>query len=142
MPYLLPLKIASCTIIANLYATGVLSIHLRGGSPFKEEPGLILRIYGEAGEIQVTASGAFLQVGYPDMKIKLHSHATDEVEEVKWETSSTDESLPTPARNVARMYEAYANGESIPNFEAALKRHRLLEAVYKSSEASTSTSYT
>lgn len=43
-----------------------LSMSMRGGEPFKGEPGLDWRIYGDEGEIRVTAGGVFLQIGYPE----------------------------------------------------------------------------
>lgn len=116
---------------------------MRGGSPFKGEPGLIWRVYGDKGEISVTASGPFLQVGYPDMMVKIHDHGSGETEEINWVGTSeaAGQELPMPARNVGRMYEAYAGGKSFPAFDVALTRHKLLEAVYKSSDSHASTSY-
>lgn len=116
---------------------------MRGGSPFKGEPGLTWRIYGDKGEILVTASGPFLQVGYPDMVIKLHDHGSDAVEDINWVGTggNVGQELPMPARNVAQMYDAYAEGKSFPAFDVALTRHKLLDAVYKSSDSHASTSY-
>lgn len=38
---------------------------LRGGKPFKDTPGLEWRIYGETGEIRVTAGGHYFKSGTP-----------------------------------------------------------------------------
>lgn len=116
----------------------VLSIHQRGGEAFKGEPGLIWRIYGEKGELQITAAGSFLQIGYPDMRILLHDHASGEVEQVDWQTKQGAEwkDLPMPAQNVARLYEAYAEGktDAYPEWDVALTRHKMLDELYRSSD--------
>jgi hypothetical protein len=44
---------------------------LRGGLMPKNAPGLDWRIYGETGEIRITATGPFLQVGYEDLTIEV-----------------------------------------------------------------------
>ena len=114
----------------------VLSVHQRGGSPFKGEPGLRWRIYGESGEIEVTSGGSFLQVGYPDMTIKLHDHKTDEIQTVDWATNDEWDQLPLPAKNIARLYEAFAEGDqtNYADWEQAVGRHKLLEKMEESSK--------
>ena len=84
----------------------------RGGPSFKAEPGLRWSIYGGKGEIEITTAGCFLQIGYNDMKIKLHDHQVDTVQTIDWAVNGSDEfeSLPLSVRNVARLYEAYADG--------------------------------
>lgn len=121
----------------------VLSVHQRGGAPFKGESGLLWRIYCEKGEIQVTAGGSFLQVGYPDMKIQVHDHEKDTAEEVSFEGQGVDvpKDLPLPAQNVARMYEVYAAGGKVPSFDDALFRHRTLASIEESSSKKAVVSY-
>ena len=96
----------------HLQGGAVLSVRQRGGPSFKAEPGLRWSIYGEKGEIEITSAGCFLQIGYNDMKIKLHDHQVDTVQTIDWAVDGSDEfeSLPLSARNVARLYEAYVDG--------------------------------
>lgn len=106
-------------------STGIpLSATLRGGPPFKGTPGMEWQIYGEKGEIRITASGPFLQIGYPDMKVEVQ--VGEEVEEVAVEGDVFDD-LGLPARNVARVYEALARGVNTCSWEDAVERHALLE---------------
>jgi len=122
----------------TLQSGAVLSIHQRGGTPFKDTPGLLWRIYGQTGEIQVTAAGSFLQVGYPGMEIRVYDFTSDSVEVVEWSVDEAAKNLPGPAQNVARLYEAFADGrtQDYADWGEALKRHKLLDELYKSSEES------
>ncbi len=112
------------------------SINLRGGKAFKRTPGQDWRIYGEKGEIRLTASGPFLQVGYPDIAIAVHDLASDEVEQIDIGKDPFDD-FNLPVRNVARVYEAIASGDSsiLCDFEEAVERHRLIDTLYKSNSA-------
>ncbi|MCJ1463633.1 hypothetical protein MMC07_002241 [Pseudocyphellaria aurata] len=111
-----------------------LSASFRSGQPFKDDPGLVWNINGLAGEIKVQGSGPALQARDDDVKIWLHNFATDEVDEVKWESPFPE--LPGAARNVASLYEAFARGDEggFPSFEDAVLRHRQIEELYASSE--------
>jgi len=108
-----------------------ISLSLRGGTPFKGQPGLDWRIAGSTGELRITAGGPFLQIGFPDMKIELHEHASDEVREVKWKEEF--EALGLPARNVAGVYKELRAGRNNCSFEDAVERHRLIKEVYADS---------
>jgi predicted dehydrogenase len=111
-------------------STGIpLSFSLRGGKAFKGTPGLEWRIYGERGEIKITASGPFLQIGYPDMKIEVHDFEKDTVEEVTIPTDELD-GFGIPARNVARVYKGFVEGKINCTFEDAVERHRLIDEMY------------
>ena len=125
-------------IVLQGYLRGgaVLSVHQRGGSPFKGTPGLVWRIYGEIGEIEVTASGCFLRIGYPRMTLKLHDHKANTVEDIDWAVNDGFEEFPLQAQNVARLYEAFADGRSSEyvDWEEAIARKRLLEKIMESSE--------
>jgi predicted dehydrogenase len=108
-----------------------LSFSLRGGKPFKGTPGLDWRIYGEKGEIRITASGPFLQVGYPDMKIQVYDFEEDRVEDVVVEKDEFDKNFAGPVGNVARVYRALVRGENNCSFEDAVERHELIDEMYK-----------
>lgn len=119
----------------TIFLTGILSngiplsYSLRGGKAFKGASALDWRIYGENGELRITGSGPFIQVGYPDLKIELHDFESDEVTEIK-----VDEDLEQfvfPARNVARVYKELRAGRNNCSFEDAVERHKLIAALYK-----------
>lgn len=128
----------------HLASGAVLSAHHRGGKPFKDEPGLNWSIYEEKGEIYVTADGPFLQLGYPKMVIRVHDAGSDEVETIDWASSAgPEEKLPSTSRDVARMYEAWADDKpgSYLDMQQCIVRHKMLDKIYKSSDSTTWTSY-
>lgn len=128
-------KTSEDTIFLNgTLSSGIpISMTIRGGKPFKDTPGLDWRIYGSTGEIRVTASGPFLQVGYPDMKIQLNDFEKDTVEEVVPDKDEFDEegTFGIPARNVGRLYKALGEGRVNCSFEDAVERHALIDKIYK-----------
>jgi predicted dehydrogenase len=119
----------------------VFSYHLRGGMPFPGTPGIQWRVYGETGEIRMTAPSASISFGGPDHKIEVHDHASDSVEEVVIPKDKFDEEeLSLAARAPARVYEAFA--ESLKKDDAgpsnlfgtwddAVERHRLIDRWYE-----------
>jgi len=115
----------------TLQSGALLSYHLRGGKPFPSAPKFLWRIYGDKGEIELTASSAGLNVGYGDEQILVHDQATGNVEKVEVEKDEWDE-LGVTARNVARLYEAFRNGETdgVASFEEAVKHHELIDGMY------------
>ena len=112
----------------------LLTFQLRPGKPFPGTPGMTWSIYGDTGEIRITAPGHFLNLDYPETKIEIHDLATDKVEEVAIEKDEFSD-LPRPAQNIARLYEGIAKGDhdKIADFGAAIGRHRFLESIRKSS---------
>jgi predicted dehydrogenase len=119
-------------IQGTLQSGALLSFHLRGGKPFPTGPQFLWRIYGEKGEIEVTAPMAYLNVGSDDTKVLLHDQLTGQVETIEVEKDEWDE-LPQPAKNIARLYEAIRKGESegVADFESTVQRHALIEEMYK-----------
>lgn len=109
---------------------------LRGGPAFKDSPGFVWNIYCEKGEIEVTAPGVVLNVGFgPAVFVKLHDHEKDVVEVVEWKIDDEQEKLPVPSQNVGRLYEAFADGkrDGYADWEEAVAIHRLLEKMEESS---------
>ena len=111
-----------------------LSVIFRRGPPFKGAPGFVWSIYGERGEISITAAGPALQADDNDASITVHTFDQEELEIIEWDRRFTD--LPRPAQNVAAMYEAFFNQqmEEYPDFGHAVLRHRLIEEVNKNAE--------
>ena len=118
---------------------GVLSVSLRGGPPFKDTPGLLWRIYGEKGEIQVTGDGFMLQIGTSNLEVKLHDHEKDTVESINWSDLSHHTDLPTVGQNVAGLYEAFADGKTgdYVDWDNAVKLHELIHGLAESSKSGT-----
>ena len=81
----------------------------------------------------MTAASAALQAADDGKSIQIHNFETDEVETIEWETRFLE--LPSPARGVAAMYEAFAEAtEKYPDFEHAVLRHRQIEEMLKKAE--------
>ncbi|MCJ1440589.1 MAG: hypothetical protein MMC23_001075 [Stictis urceolatum] len=88
-----------------------LAATFRAGPPFKGEPALVWSINGEKGELMVSSeSGAYLH-SYEDAvrpRIRIHDHATDQVEDIEWDWAEWQKELPIRSRIVAEVYERYA----------------------------------
>ena len=117
----------------------VFSFHMRGGMAFPDTPGLEWRIYGEKGEIRVTAPSMNLHYGGPGHSVQVHDHDTGKVEDIPFPQDVYDEKeFPWPARGPARVYDAFAASQSTQSsgnsgfatWEDAVKRHRLVEEIY------------
>lgn len=120
----------------TLSSGAVLSYHLRGGPAFANTSGHIWRIYGTKGEIQVTGPDSYLQITDDNVKIELFDAKTGEVEDVKVGADGfSSAEMPLYARNIARLYEAFADGKGLSDgvldWEEAVKRHYFVNEVYK-----------
>lgn len=114
-----------------------LDVSLRGGPAFKDSPGFVWNVYGEKGEIEVTAPGMVLNVGFGDaVSVKLHDHQKDAVEVIDWRVDDEAEKLPMASQNVARLYEAFAEGrkEQYADWGDAIRIQRLMEKMVESSK--------
>lgn len=71
-----------------------------------------------------------------DFKIEVFEHASGATEEVVVENDvwGGEKELPLYARNIARLYEAFADGkgkeDGVLGFEDAVERHGLIAEVY------------
>lgn len=104
-------------------------------------PGLDWRIFGSKGEIRITGYNMWsLNTDLENVKVEICRVDNGEVETVDIDADSFD-NLPTQARNIAQLYEAFASGldkdqgkrEWYPDFEYALRRHELIEEMYTKS---------
>lgn len=121
----------------HLQNGALLDASLRGGPAFKDSPGFVWNIYGEKGEIKVTAPGVVLNVGFgPAVSVKFHDHARDTVEVIDWGVDDEEEKLPVPSQNVGRLYQSFAEGKrhDYADWEEAVAMHKLLEKILESSE--------
>jgi predicted dehydrogenase len=123
-------------IQGHLESGALLSYHIRGGDAFAKNEGLIWRVYGETGEIQVTASGTYLNAGHEDMTIRLHDHATGETIKVDVAEDGLSK-LPLFSQNIGRIYEAFADGKTdgYMDWSHALLRHKLVDEIYQRDSA-------
>ena len=134
------LEIVATDVADHIMLQGVLSsgaplsVIFRRGPPFKGTPGFVWSIYGEKGEIRITAAGPALQANDDETKVTVHIFDQEEVEVVEWDWPFKD--LPPPARNVAAVYEAFAadTEDKYPDFGHAVLRHKQTEEVFKSAE--------
>ena len=113
----------------NLQSGAPFSVKFQWGKPPNGSSGLQWHMSGEKGEIEITASGPSLQAHVAEATIRVRDLATGMVEEVPWGWNNED--LPLQARNVAIVYEIFAqqrNGH-YPDFEDAVTLHRFLEEI-------------
>ncbi|TLD07823.1 hypothetical protein PgNI_10469 [Pyricularia grisea] len=112
-----------------------LSLQLWGG---KGAPGdkesTYWRVVGDKGEVRVRGTGPNLQMGGDEVSMSVLDYASGEVEEV---ALSVEELKPVQAGNVARLYAKFAEGQAgeYPNWEWAVKRHMLIDEMYKKNSA-------
>jgi predicted dehydrogenase len=113
-----------------------LHFRFRRGQPFPGEPALEWTINGEKGEIRIISPQyAFIQVGDPTTPrtIEIHDFETDKVETVEWDWEDWQQELPSPARTIGAVYEAFAEAKTAGGkgtyvtFDVAAKRHEQLE---------------
>lgn len=126
-----PNSVPDQILLQGTVASGAaVSIHYRGGPPFPGTPNMQWWIQGSKGEIRLMSSSWSLNVGREDTKVELLDKETAKVEEVRPEKDQWDE-LPIPAQNIARVYEAYRKGEWVPDFELGVRRHEMLEEMWR-----------
>jgi predicted dehydrogenase len=107
------------------------SLMWHGGPAFPDTPALTWRIIGEKGELLVTSSDSqSFNIGPEIPKARYHKLGSSEVEDVVPEEDEFDK-LPIPARNIARVYDAFRKGEWFPDFDHGLKRHRMIDRMWK-----------
>lgn len=106
----------------------LLTINLHGGKEIPGTPQLDWRIQGEKGWLRVSSSNCAINVGSPDIKLELFDAESGRVEVL--DRDEWDE-LPLPAQNTARLYEAYRKNEWHPTFDWAVKRHELIDEMWK-----------
>jgi predicted dehydrogenase len=124
----------------KLHNTATISPGAKPSVDGRRMPALDWRIFGSKGEIRITNYVTWaLNAGSEDTKIEIYKADDGVVSEVDLEADEFKD-VPLPARNIARVYEAFAAGLDVggnkkvwyPDFEHALKRHELIEEMYRS----------
>jgi predicted dehydrogenase len=128
-------SIADQVVVSGVLATGaVVSAHYRGGT--SRGTSLLWEINGTQGDLQVTAPSGHMQAA----ELTLHGGRGDEtalsVLPIPAEYRSAPSQLAGPALNVAEAYARFAEGptalDQVPDFDEAVARHRLLDAIERS----------
>jgi predicted dehydrogenase len=131
----MPRTVHDQVMIQGTLASGaVLSYHLRGGPAFDKAEGATWWIYGTNGQIKVTVSDSFFQITDDNAEVELFDHTSKSTEVVVVDKDAFSDMPVLYARNIARLYEAFADGkgesEGVRGFEHALQRHRFIDEVY------------
>lgn len=130
-----PTDVADHIMLQGILTSGApLSVIFRRGPAFKDDPSLTWLIHGEKGEIKVTSAAVAMQASDDESNIMIHDFENDAVEVIQWDRPFQD--LPGRSRNVAGLYEAFADGDKgeYPDFEHAVTRHAQIDEVFRSSE--------
>jgi hypothetical protein len=93
---------------------------------------LTWKILCEKGEVSLRAPGPALQWSYEKdtIAINVFENATGKTETIEIADLEL-EHIKTPARMIARVYEAFASGGEYETFEDALEHHRRLDTIAK-----------
>lgn len=125
----------------NLHGTlagsgATISFNLRGGKNIKDTPILTWRIFGTKGEIRITSLSPLLGIPSGAEKFELYDQEKDELKNITIEYPDVVKDLPTKARDIALLYEAYAAGQSegVADFKEAVRVHQLIHDIYDSAE--------
>ena len=123
----------------HIVNNATMHMRFRKAQAFDGEPALVWTIFGEKGEIRLTAAfDTMLQVSQlGDVKIEIDDHAKHDIERVKFKWDAFLE-LPYLSRSYGSLYEAYATGAvgKYADFDHALKRHTQLDGLLASWDAS------
>jgi hypothetical protein len=104
-------------------------------------PAIEWRIFGSQGQIRITSYDKMcntwsLNYGPDLLDVEIYDARTDTLTQLP--TVKDDFAhLPAPARNVARLYEAFAEARAghedswYPDFEYGVKKHELIDAMYR-----------
>jgi hypothetical protein len=137
---------------AVLSSGAVLTYKLHGKTAFNPDarpktsgekhkiPSLEWTIFGSGGQIRITSFDSMcntwsLNYGPDLLKVEIYDAKADTLTQLP---TVKDEfaHLPAPARNVARLYEAFAMAKAghedswYPDFEYGVKKHELIDAMY------------
>ncbi|KAG8164323.1 hypothetical protein KVR01_006241 [Diaporthe batatas] len=98
--------------------------------PDPKQPSFVWTIRGEKGSLRFTYEGRHLNQGDSTL-IEWHDQASGETRPVEWQWQEWQAELPGPARCVAALYEAFADGDESKyvTFDTALRRHEQLESM-------------
>lgn len=98
--------------------------------PDPKQPSWVWTITGEKGSIRFTTEGQYINID-EDPSIELYDQTTGETKPVEWQWQEWQAGLPGPVKNIAALYEAFAEGDEskYATFEDALTRHEQLDSM-------------
>jgi predicted dehydrogenase len=117
---------------------------LRDASHKPKIPAIEWRIFGSHGQIRITSYDGMcntwsLNYGQDRLEVEIYDARTDTLTQLP--TVEDDFAhLPAPARNMARLYEAFARAKAgqadswYPDFEYGVKKHELIDTMYKEND--------
>ena len=112
------------------------TFQMRGGPAFKNTPGLDWRVYGSKGEIRITSMPGHIWMGC-GTQVQVYRFDTEKVEDIDlskvFDETDPGSGFEAPADNVARLYDAFAKGESDKylDFEKSLQWARFIDDLYE-----------
>ena len=116
-------------LIGRLTNGALISYTLRGGKVNPDVPST-WTIYGEKGEIAMTGQMmAMISIGTEKMTLSVHDFGKETAEKISVDYGEYA-GLHLAGRNVARVYDAYADGQWVPDWEHATKIHALVTEVF------------
>lgn len=119
-----------------------LLVEFRTGPPFPGTLPFVWTITCEKGEVRVTSErGPFLQsASFQNVPIQVHDFESGIVSTVDWKWEDWQEPLSGRSRNIAKLYDLFAEGTAekagCADFGVALTRHRQIDSVLYGSELS------
>ena len=130
-----PLNADDQIVVGGVLTNGiVVSAHYRGG--VSRGTNLLWEINGTAGDLQITAASGHIQLSELSVLGGQGEDTSLSVMEIppKYRTVPTE--LGGPVVAVAEAYARFADGlsavDQIPDFDAGVNRHRLLDAIERS----------
>ena len=116
----------------------------RDASQRPKIPAIEWRIFGSQGQIRITSYDKMcntwsLNYGQELLEVEIYDARTDTLTQMP--TVEDDFAhLPAPARNMARLYEAFAKAKAgqadswYPDFEYGVTKHELINAMYREND--------
>ena len=132
--------IADQVIVGGTLANDVVvAIHYRGGS--SRATNFRWEINGTDGDLEITAPSGQAQVSELTLRGSRGASSEMAILPVPHGYRVTPTELPGPAVNVAEAYARFAQGASapdqVPDFDDAVRLHRLIDAIERSAESGT-----
>ncbi|KAK4495050.1 hypothetical protein PRZ48_013377 [Zasmidium cellare] len=109
-----------------------LIVNFRTGPPFPGTLPFVWTINGEKGEIRILSErGPFLQseASAFDIPVEVEDFSTGQVRKVEWQWEEWQKTLLPRSRNIAKLYDLYAEGRLHCTLESAVVRHKQLDAI-------------
>ena len=124
-------------LVQGILKSGAMaSLNYRSVSKAVDEVGVRWLITGTKGEIEVITPEIAWQMGPPGTTLRLRNAEDGTTEDVDFVSSGSRSTVPFPGTNTALAYQEFERGARgmVPDFESAVKTHRLLDTIFASSK--------